>query len=303
MKRLRYLLKAKAAEQYERRTWADGYTRMKVGKKWVVVSSASEAKERAREVEEKTEDTAQAYFDRAMTTNLGDVVEDVLVNAGVKSYEDLVDKVKKGPPDTAHKLFRKVVDTVRASTGTDADKKAAIHLIGTALVDLNTQYADAKATLTVKKTSKTGKEYYTYEKTEGGPPTLKASAVAAAKKKMGGWSVTGDLTSAHVNKMISAKSAKLVSGKINPKKKWVMPDKAKDMEFRYKGNSLKVQVKQVKKVGKQTRATAKVDIEIPYVYVHAFLKAHVTRKRTRDDFLFRIEHSQGYRNFLERAAA
>lgn len=290
------LLKAKPAVQGETRTWADGYTRKKVGKKWVLVGTAPKAVQ-------KDTDEAEKHFDYAMTTVMGDVVEDVLEDFGVTSFVELSDKIERGPSDTAHKIYKKIVDTVNASDGTRQNKQAALHLIGTALVKLRDLHAGPKARVTVTKRTKTGKVRWEPKKSDA-PPPLKATAVAQAKKLMGGWSVTGELSTGHVKDMLKTGAAKKVFGTIDARKPWVMPKLAKDMEFSYKGDSLGIYVRQVRKAGTQKlRQTARVRIDIPYAYVHAFLKNHIDSERTRSNFLFRIERSQGYRNFIERSAA
>lgn len=289
------LLKAKPAAEGEVRTWADGYKRKKVGKKWVVVGSAPTIKE-------KLTSQAEKHFNYAMASNLGDIVDDILEDFGIKSFEALENKIKTGTSDTAHKIYKQVVDRVKASTGSNEDKKAVMHFMGVSLVNLRDTYGGAKASLTVKKKSKTGKEYYVKD-APGGPPTLKATTISKAKKKMGGWSVTGDLSTSHVREMLKLGSAKLISGKIDSKKKWHMPKKAKDITFKYKGDSLEIQARQIRKAGTQERSSAVVSIAVPYAYVHAFLNAHIKSTKTRNSFLFKIEHSQGYRNFIDKGAA
>lgn len=294
------LLKAKAAAQGETRVWSDGKTRKKVGKKWVVVGHEEEAKQ-------KTTKEAQQYFDHAMATGLGEVVEEVLQNHGVDGFDQLVDKIKTGPRDTAHKMYKEIVDTVRQdSASTNEEKQTTLHLIGTSLVRLKDQFVSGpKAKAKVKVTSESGKTYYKYPGSTFGAtdelPTLKPSAIAAARKKMGGWSVTGKLESKHVREMIKKGTAELISGKIDGKKKWHMPKKAEDMELKYSGDSLKITVKQVKKVKERTRATAKAEIKIPYAFAKAFLVNHIDSKKTRNNFIYRMENSKGYRAFMERA--
>lgn len=196
-----YLVKAKAAAQGEVRVWSDGLKRKKVGKKWVVIGNEATAKEKA-ETQSKT------YFDHALATDVGDVVEEVLKENGIEGYDQLAEKIKTGPRDTAHKLYKEIVDKVKASgSGTKGGKQAAMHLIGTALVNLKSFYdTGAKTTATVKVTSGAGKEYYKYPESTFGVteelPTLKPSVISKAKKKMGGWSVTGKLDSKHVREML-----------------------------------------------------------------------------------------------------
>jgi hypothetical protein len=297
------LLKGPVAAQGETRVWADGQTHKKVGKRWITVRTAGG---RVRSTKAKVADVwraGQQHFDFAMTTNLGDEVEAILHDEGIDSYEDLVAKIKTGTRGTAHKLYKKLVDRIRTVTAPPSDKGAALHMIGSSLVKLNEVYAaQPKVKVTVKTTSKTGKEYYRQIKGEE-LPTLKASSVATAKRKMGGWSVTGPLTSKHVRAMIKKKSAKLVSGKIDSKKKWHLPKKSEDMQIKYKGNHLLIRVKQVRKGKERTRASAKVEVKVPYAFAKAYLLKQVESRKVAKNLIFRMENSSGYRKFLSRSGA
>ena len=298
---IRTLLKHVTANQGEIRTWADGITRKKTGKKWVVVSTERTMEQKKIDVQRK----GRIYFDYAMATNLGGVVEQSLQSMGVHGYDSLVDKIKTGSQDTAHKIYKQIVDTIKADTAPQGDKQAAIDMIGRSLVALKQQFVTGpKTQLTVSVTSKKGKgtTYRKYEK-EDKLPTIKASALRTAKKKMGGWNVTGKLESKHIKEMIANKSAKLTYGKIDSKKKWEMPYKLEDIELKYKGKSLLIKVKQTRKMKERTRAIAKVEIKIPYAYAKAFLQSQVKTKKTANKIIFKMERSSGYRDFLERSGA
>ncbi len=84
------------------------------------------------------------------------------------------------------------------------------------------------------------------------------------------------------------------------KKPWILPKKAEDMELKYTGDGLIINVKQIDKKKERTRATAKAEIKIPFTFAKAFLLNQIESKRTRNNFIFRMEHSQGYRNYMER---
>jgi hypothetical protein len=295
------LLKAKAAAQGTVSVWADGTTRKKVGNKWVAISSTVQSAKKVTEV-------AEQHFNYAMTTNMGGIVEKILNKYGVKDFNSLMNKIKTGSSDTAHKMYKDIVDTLNSSKGTQEDRQTAAHLIGTALVKLKDHFSTGpKAKAKIKVTSKKGKEYYKYPSSVAGVteelPLLKPSAISRDKKKMGGWSVTGSLSSSQVNTMIKNGTAKLVSGKINSKKLWVLPKKAEDMELKYTGDSLLIHVKQVRKIKDRTRATAKVDIKIPYTFAKGFLLNQIGSKKTRNNFIFRMENSSGYRKFMEKNGA
>jgi len=296
------LSKTKAAAQGELRTRADGRTYKKTGKKWIV-QAAFRKPRTTKHVEADAWRKGLLYYEYAMTSNLGGVVDDALQKMGIADYDALVKKIKTGSIDTAHKIYKQVVDSVTATGELVEDRQAVLHLIGQTLVTLHKHYTTRmKATATVRVTSKKGKEYYKYKETPE-LPTLKASAIAKAKKKMSGWSVTGELESKHVRAMLKTKTAKLISGKIDSKKKWHMPEKAADLELTYKGKALLIHVKQIRKTPQKTKATAKAEIKVPYEFAKAFLQAHIKSVRTRDNFIFRMERSAGYRSFLERAVA
>ena len=298
------LQKAKAAEIGEVRNRSTGpHKKVSVGK-WVPVRSAKAVSKQKSDATE----SARKHFDYALTTNLGNLVENGLQKHGIGSFEELVDYISKHDVSAAHKIFRTVVDSVRDTPATPKEKKAAIDFIGRSLISLRDTYATKpKTKLKVKVTSAKGKEYYKYPEGKHSEelPPIKPSVLASARKKMGGWSVTGDLTSSHVRKMISAGGAKLVSGKIDSKRKWVLPKRAADMELAYKGKDLTIRVRQEqrKRGAKRARTTAEVRIRIPYAYAKAYLQNQVASTRTRNNFIFRMEHSSGYRDFLERAAA
>jgi len=297
---IRTLLKHTAAGQGETHVWADGKTRKKVGKKWVLIGDTSKKTISQKKIDVQRK--GRTYFDYAMSTNLGGVVEEVLQSMGIEGYSALVTKIKTSSGDTAHKIYKKVVDTLNADPAPQGDKQAAIDMIGRSLVALKRQFTTGvKTKLKIKVKSKKG-VYYKYESSKD-LPVLKASAISTAKKKMAGWNITGKLESKHVRGMLKTKAAKLIEGKIDSKKKWVLPVKAEDMEMKYKGKTLLIRVKQIRKIKDRTRATAKVEIKIPYAYAKAFLQSQIKGKKTASNFIFRLERSAGYRDFLERSGA
>ncbi len=297
------LFKAKRAAQGEVRVWKDGKKRRKVGKKWVVVEGGQ--KTEARQLADAWR-KGQALFDYSLTTSLGGEIDEVLQGRGIRSFDDLVETIKEGSADTAHKIFKDAVDSIRSVPGTPGEKKAAVDLFGRALILLKDQYVTKpKARLTVTKTSKKGKQYRAYEEGKHTTelPSIKPSTAKAEKAKLGGWSVTGTLTTAHVKKMLQSGIATVTMGEPKEKKAWVLPKKAEDMEQKYKSDHLLIRVKQVDKKKQRTRATAKVEIKLPYAFAKAFLLNQIESKRTRNNFIFRMEHSQGYRDYMEKYGA
>lgn len=297
------LLKHRAAAQGEVRRWADGKARKKVGQKWIVVEEETRPVEQVRD---KALQRAEDYFDYSLTSNLGGELETALNELDIYGFQGLSDRIKGQRPDEASKIYRHVVDHIRGVNAAPGDKQAVLDLFGRGLIQLKDYFAEGpKTKATIKKTGKGGGVYYDQKDrnpVETELPLLKPSAIADAKKKVGGWSVTGPLRTTHVEKMLKTGTAELVSGKINAKKKWELPQKAKDMEIKYKGDGLWITAKQTKpsKTGKSRLTTASVRIKIPYAYAKAYLKAQIESTRTANNLIFRMERSAGYRDFLER---
>jgi hypothetical protein len=297
------LFKGKRADQGETRVWKDGKTRKKVGKKWVIVEGGQ--KTEARHLADSWR-RSKKLFDYSLTTNLGDEIDKVLQGRGIESFDQLVEEIEQGPADAAHRIYKEAVDNIRSALATPGDKKAAIDLFGRSLIILKDQYSvKPKARLTVTKTSKKGKKYRAYEEGKHTTelPPIKPSAAKAEQAKMGGWSVTGKLTTAHVKKMLQSGAATVISGEPKENKPWVLPKKAEDMEQKYKSDHLLIRVKQVDKKKQRTRATAKVEIKIPYAFAKAFLLNQIESTRTKNYLIFRMERSQGYRNYMEKYGA
>lgn len=297
------IIKAKSAMQGETRIWADGKTRKKIGKKWIVVDGGTKTEKR---IIADAWRRGQMFYDYSMTTNLGDIIDSVLQRRGISNYNDLVEAIKRGPQDTAHRIYKEAIDQIRKTLAPVGDKKAASDLLGKTLIILKETFSSKpKSRLTITKTSRKGKEYRTYAEGKHTTelPPIKASRIKTERKKMGGWSITGPLTTQHIRGMLANQGAKVISGQIDARKKWVLPVKAEDMELKYRGDSLTIQVKQIVKKKERTRATAKVEIKIPYAFAKAFLLNQIKSIRTRNTFIFKLEHSQGYRDYLGRYGA
>lgn len=290
-------LKAKAAAPGEVRTHKDGRKWRKMGKRWVYVPSAHKAVA-------KVLDTAESHYSHAILGSFGKDISDILGKHGVMDFDGLTEKIKTGKSDVAHKMYKDIVDHIIAAPGERPAKQAAIHLIGTSLVKLRDQLNTAKKPTTYMQVkSSKGKEYFRKEKISTTLPLLKPSVVLAAKKKMGGWVPTGKLESKHVREMLANGTATLVSGKVDAKKSWVMPDRIGDITLKYTGDSLILHVKQVRSATERTRAISKVDIALPYAFSKAFILKHIERVRTRNTLIFKLEMSKGYKLFLEKAVS
>lgn len=299
------ILKAKAAAQGETRTRADGITYKKIGRKWIVVARPEGAPRKTEgEITSEAWQRSGDFYIAAITeTEVGEIVEDALQNMGIADYEALVDKIKNESADTAQEIFQNVASQVRSVPGIPWEQQLALDNLGRSLRVLRDHFSTKpKVALKVKVTSKKGREYYRYRK-EADLPTIKPKVIKAAQKKMAGWTVTGPLETKHIKGMLKNRSAKLVAGKIDARKPWVLPKKKEDIDWSYRGDSLLIRVKQVRGMKERTRATAKVEIKVPYAYVKAFLLNQIESKRTANYFIFRIERSEGYLDFLKRAGA
>lgn len=296
------LLKGKAAAQGETRVWADGKTRKKTGKKWITVGEGTQTESQKHEYADKV---AKRHYTYALTGRHGAVVAETLSDYGIDGYEGLVAAIKDGPQETASKLFRALVDKARELYVPGGERKALMQNFGQALIHLKDQYGtQPKARMTVTRTTKkTGKKYWEPKNTARDLPVIKPSRLRADKKRLGGWSVTGPLQAKHVRAMVVAGSAKITEGVVDGRKPWVLPQKIVDIPIKYKGAGLTVRVKQVSQRKHRTRASAKADIIIPYAYAKAYLLAHVKSTRTRNNLIFRMERSAGYRDYMEKYAA
>jgi len=296
------LLKGKAVPVGTVTTYSNGekWKKLQSGK-WTRVIDDSKSEQHTNYINK----TAQRHFDYAMTSSMGHIIDNALKVNGVDSFESLVDSIKKGDQALSSRIYKTAVDSMREAKAEKGVKKATLDNFGRALIMLRGEYGNSvKARLTMDVKSKSGKVYRAKPKSGNTDlPQLKATVILKEKKKMGGWSVTGNLTSGMVSKMIKNKTATLVSGKINAKKKWVMPSKAVDLDMSYTGKHLGITVKQVSKVKKRNKVTAKVFIKVPYAFAKAFLLSHITSVRTRNNIIFRMENSKGYRNYIEKGSS
>lgn len=296
------LRKAKAANQGETHTWADGKNYRKVGKKWILVHDTKTPDKHLENVMRRS----KKFFDYSMTTNLGNLVEDTLRAKGLTNFESLVEAIKTGPRDTAHKIYKDFISRVRATPSPASDRQAVASFLGHSLIDLKSIYTtQPKARLTVTKTSSKGNKYRTYEEGDHNDdlPSIKASRIQSDRKKLGGWSVTGGLSTKHVLSMLKTNAAKLIDGKPDARKKWILPKKAEDMRLSYTGSDLTITVKQMAPGKERAKTTARVEIKLPYTFAKAFLLNQIESKRTRNNFIFRLERSAGYRAYLEKYGA
>jgi hypothetical protein len=295
------ITKAKALPENTVRTWADGNKYKKVGKKWIKIA---ETKTTEEQIEAKKE-SAQSYFEYSMASSLGAIVDDVLQSRGIFSFEGLVKDIKNNDASQAHRIYKDVVDRVRRANATPGEKQSVLDMFGRSLLKLKNTYSTRpKTKLKTKVISKKGNVYYDYKEGKHSTelPVVKPSILSAAKKRVGGWDITGELSTEHVRRMIKNKNAKVLKGKPKSGKKWYLPKKAKDMELKYNGDGLTIMVRQKgKKEGSKTYYSAVVQFKIPYAYAKAFLLNQISSVRTRNNFIFRMEHSAGYRKFLDKA--
>jgi len=300
---MKLFIKHKAAAQGETRIRRDGKTYKKMGRKWIVVSQPKGAprKKPGQVAEEAWQRGSDHYLATLIGTEVGETVENALNEMGITDYDALVDKVRNEPGDITQQIYTQVSKRVYDLPGIPGEQQQTLDTFGRTLQTLRDYFSTKpKIALKIKVTSRKGQEYYKY-KDKNELPVVKPKALLAATRKLAGWTVTAPLESKHVRGMIAKKTAKLVSGKIDNRRSWVLPVKQEDINWKYRGDSLLIRVKQVRGMKERTRATAKAEIKIPYAYAKAFLLNQVKSKRTRNYFIFRIERSAGYRDFLERS--
>lgn len=286
------LLKAKAASQGEVRVRKDGISWKKVGKTWV---PEKKVKTKIANAQEESEQG----FISAVNSELGEVVDTVLSRHDVYGYAGLASRIKKEPATFPRKIFKDVVDTIKnIEGGSPGEKQYTIHQFGRAVLNLrNIHTTGPKHRLTINRVSKTGKTYRT--KAPSDLPVIQASRLKIEKQKMGGWNITSALTSNNVEGMIQSGTAKVVSGEVDKKKAWILPTKAEDIKLSYRGDGMAITVKQVDQKAERTRATAKVEITIPYAYAKGFLRNQIGSVRTRNQKIFQMELLQGYKDYME----
>jgi hypothetical protein len=310
--RLIIFLKAKSYPEGTIRTWSNGDRMQKVGSKWVKVSNVSSN-------EEYTRSKAESYFDYAMTTNLGWIVEDELQKFDIFGFEGLTQHIADHPSDEAHRIYKQIVDRVRREPSTPSDKKAALDFIGRSLIELRNQYAKPKATLTIQKKSSAGKNYSVYkegDKKDYSIPSVPAKKLMKEQSKLAGWNTLNMPTITAVRKMVKSGQARVVSGDlVGSEGKFYLEKKgfSTDAKFDFRGDALRVQFKQKvpseKKYNKyhkiknpkntKKKLAAVVEIDIPYAFVHKFLEKHVPDKAAAS-VLFRLTRSQGYIDYFKK---
>lgn len=278
------LLRSMPAAQGEVHTWADRRQHKKVGRKWVVLGSGGGRREQGR-----------VNFAGALSSRLGGVVEGALAGWRVGTYEDLARVVASGPFDTAHKMFRAVKDAVDATAAPASDKRLAVDLVGRTLVDLRSTYSEKpRVRLTMRVVSKRGKVWW---RPNPRLPAVRPTAVRWAKSVLGGWDVARVPTSAQVKSMVASGIARLVAGRINPRREWLVAQHVSEtsVPWREEERGIVATLKQVRQARKRSRRTAEVRLTVPFAYAVQFLMAHVRGKRTRSNLVGQIVRSAGYR--------
>lgn len=292
------LLKRKAEPEGTIRKWGKE-TFKKIGKRWIRIPKERTEEKQLDVVKKK----AEQYFDYALTTYLGGDLSNFLSEKeDIFGFNDLFNRIKDGSGDEAHKLYKKVVDYFRSKPEQPQLKQAVLDYFGRSLILLRDYFSSKpKTRLVIKRTSKKGTVYYKKPKTKTDLPVLKPTQVKKVFQALGNWNVTQPLKSIHVERMLKTGTAQKISGKINPVKKWELPQSIKEIDLRYKGDTLGLIVKQVqKRKGKRDLVTARVRIELPYEVAKQYILSQVKKVRTRNNLLFRLEHSAGYRSFLEK---
>ena len=304
---MRLFLKGRKATEGTISTWIDGTRVKKVGKKWVVIGREGVKKESASKMKE----IAKQHFDEALKmfteatgkmswAGIG-IVEHLEDKYKIYDFEGLKSHIKKNPGGEASKIYRSTkayIDTLSISTGL---KKIAQGRFAQVLIKLRDAYAQPKLKLMVKQES--GKVPYKYKEAE---PVFSATAIRYARSKLGTWTDMKKVpTSAQVRAMIKNKSGKLVSGKIDPKKKWDVYQKLDDVVVPFKSSEkgVTVRMRQFRSGAERTRQVATVELTIPYAYARQFLTSQIKSVRTRNNLIGQMERSAGYKKTIGKKVA
>ena len=305
---MRLILKARpGVPQGTISTWVDGTRVKKVGKKWVVIGRVGVKDKPTSKMSEIT----KTHFDEAFKlfmeatgkmswAGIG-IVEHLEDEYKIYDFEGLKSHIKKNPGAEASKIYRstkKYIDSLTIPTGL---KHVAQNRLASTLIKLRDAYAQPKVKLMVKQES--GKVPYKYKKTE---PVFSATAIRFGRSKLGTWTDMKKVpTNAQVRAMIKNKSGKLISGKIDSKKKWDVYQKLDDVVVPFKSNEkgITVKMRQFKSGAKRTRQVATVELIIPYAYARQFLTNQIKGARTRNNLIGQMERSAGYKKTLGKKVA
>ena len=302
---LRWFIKAKGkiAPQGVPVQWSDGSWHKKVGKKWVNVKGPA-GEEHTGKVQKdvaKAEQKLKLAFTASQAgLDLKDIVKE---RFKIETFADLENKVKSESRDALSDMFKRTFDTLmKQSTAPSGQKLYAMQLFGGAINIMSGYFGQPKKRMTIDVKSKTGK---VYRKAKAAPvQSFKPTQLKAAKTKTAGWENMSVLPSVEqVRGMINKGSAKLISGKLDSKKKiaFMRNLKLEDVAVPFKkgAKGIKVKMYQLIQKAKRKKATATVEVTIPYPYARTFLEHQVTSTATRNNLLGQLVRSEPYREVLK----
>ena len=264
-------------------------------------ASAKQAKEGG-----KVENEAKTLFTSA-TEKMGwasvAMVEYLSDNHGISSYDDMKRAILEGGRSKASAIYKDIKDYVDSqSTLPTGAKGEILHRMGSAMVNVVKMLPpekQAKPKLMIKVTTPEGKTKY--KKTEVSSPAFPATKVKAARARMGGWTNMTTLpTTTQIKAMVDKKSAKVVKGKLNAKKKFEVYQKLEHIvvPFKEKDKGVVFKLRQTKKNNDRKSTTALVELTVPYAYARQFVKNQIKSTKTGNEIIRQMERSAGYKKTL-----
>jgi len=285
------LLKGKVLPEGTVRQWGKQKYR-KIGGRWLPVSGAKDGIK-------KLITRAEKSFDGAITSGLpGVAIVDMLEKVyKIKGFGDLKKYVKTHSREESISMYRGLWDYVSKMGLPKPKVRYAFDRLVNTMIILRDLYAGPKTRLMVK-IKEAGKTKYKYREAPTPKPTAKQLRVA--REKLAGWEDMAKFpTTRQIKSMIKKDRAKLLWGKINPKKKWWVVEEKTIIPFKENAKGITVRLKQIRRVEKKTRRTAMLEIDIPYAYAREFLKKQIKTARRRNQLTGELERSAGYKRYFK----
>jgi len=275
-------------------TWADGSVHKKTApNKWTTVREGDGKSARV-----KTDKKAENYYTESTKTSwagLG-IVEHLEDKFGVTDYAGLKKLIRTGPKDQASKIFRSAKDYVDSLSIPTGSKAAAVDKLGRSLLILRDTYAGPKKRLRIKVRSKeSGKVWYGRRAPQ---VSFSATKIKTAQVRLGGWSdMSKKPTMTQLRTMVKNKTAKVIWGEPQAKKKWEVYQKLTDTIVPFKENAkgIDVKMRQFEIKDKRTLRTATVELTIPYPFARQFIEHNIKSARTKNELVGQLTRSKGYK--------
>jgi len=283
--------KAKALPEGTVRQWG-GRKYKKIGNMWVSVSDGKDVSSRVLK-------RAELHFESAIASGLpGVAIIDMLEKVyKIKGFKDLRKYVQTHTREESVSLYKNLWSYVSKMGLPKSRVRYAFDNLVKTMILLQDFHGIPKKKLMVK-IKDNGKTRYKYKTPDA--PVASARQLRSAREKLAGWSDMSNLpTPGQIKQMIKNKNARLIFGKINSRKKWIVVESRTIIPFREGEKGVTVKLKQIRKLEKRTRRTAELDIKIPYAYARQFLDRQIGTARRRNDLIDQLNNSAGYRRYFK----